>query len=143
MKLFPITKKSNSSVLDILREIGYPDVVALQTKIIDTVHCSVPVSKVHNIIHLLKCHPSLRFNFLVDMCAVDYPDPNSRIPYPTLPGVHNVDGTPLFHQSLRKERFDVVYILTSLHQSARIYITTYVDELKTVPTITDLFNSAN
>jgi NADH-quinone oxidoreductase subunit C len=64
----------------------------------------------------LRDDPALRFNQLVDICGVDYPD--------------------------RAERFDVVYQLLSMAKNLRLRVKVTTDTRTPVPSLTGLFPNA-
>ncbi len=68
-------------------------------------------------IYLLKNHNNLRFSQLVDICGVDYLN--------------------------KKNRFEVIYNLLSLKYNCRLKIKVNTSELKPIPTISSIFQSAN
>ena len=67
--------------------------------------------------NFLKTDPTCRFNQLVDITAVDYPE--------------------------REKRFDVVYHLLSMHQNQRIRFKAAVREDEPIASLTGVFPSAN
>lgn len=79
----------------------------------------VEVSQIKNLIKWLKETPAISFNFLTDICAVQYPGDGNR-------------------------EFAVVYHLHNLSENFRLRIKTFVGrENMNVPTLTDLFSAAN
>jgi NADH-quinone oxidoreductase subunit C len=64
----------------------------------------------------LRDEPALRFEVLIDICGVDYPD--------------------------RPERFDVVYQLLSLKHNRRVRVKVTTDEATPVPSVTGVYSSA-
>ena len=73
--------------------------------------------KIVEVLTLLRDDPACKFEVLIDICGVDYPE--------------------------RRERFDVVYHLLSprLNQRVRVKITT--DETTPVASVNDVFPAAN
>jgi NADH/F420H2 dehydrogenase subunit C len=69
-----------------------------------------------NLMYFLKNHSGTRYQQLIDVCGVDYPD--------------------------RSNRFEVVYQLLSLDYRHRIRVKIQVDEATAVPSIVHLFPSA-
>ncbi|CAG7846226.1 Probable NADH-ubiquinone oxidoreductase 30.4 kDa subunit, mitochondrial; AltName: Full=Alkane-inducible protein 1; AltName: Full=CI-31kD; AltName: Full=Complex I-30kD; Flags: Precursor [Serendipita indica DSM 11827] len=65
----------------------------------------------------LRDHTNCQYKSLVDISGVDYPT--------------------------REKRFEVVYHLLSVRFASRIRVKTYADETSGVPSVTDMFNSAN
>ncbi|MCX6304644.1 MAG: NADH-quinone oxidoreductase subunit C [Bacteroidetes bacterium] len=81
-----------------------------------TVIVTTPV--IHEVIRFLKESETMNFNFLTDLCGIHYPD----------------RGLPL----------GVVYHLHNLAENKRIRIKTFVTlGNPVVPTVTDLFSTAN
>lgn len=73
----------------------------------------------HNLprlLHFLRDHVQCRFKMLVDITAVDYPQ--------------------------RTDRFELIYMLQSIHHNARIIVKTSTDELTPVPTATAIYGGA-
>jgi len=64
----------------------------------------------------LRDEPDFKFEMLIDVCGVDYPD--------------------------REKRFDVVYNLLSLKHNYRIRVKVPVSEDESVPSVVDLYPSA-
>jgi NADH-quinone oxidoreductase subunit C len=65
----------------------------------------------------LRDDPELRFNFLSDLCGVDYPE--------------------------RKPRFDVVYNLYSISKNHRVRLKVRVDDGESVSSVTSVWSTAN
>lgn len=65
----------------------------------------------------LREDAEMRFSQLVDVCGVDYPD--------------------------RPQRFEVVYNLLSLTKNLRVRVKLMVDEVTPVPSVVDVYPSAN
>lgn len=75
---------------------------------------------VKDVIRFMHENEILRFNFLTDLCGVHYPD------------------------NTKDAQFAVVYLLHNWIDNVRVRIKTYTDADKPeVPTITDIFMSAN
>ena len=66
---------------------------------------------------LLKTHCLCKFNMLVDIIGVDYPNRNSR--------------------------FDVIYNLLSLQYNSRARVKIIIDEISPIDSVCNLYNSAN
>src|SRR6056297_4368967 len=77
----------------------------------------VTPSNVRGFVEFLKTDPNCKFSTLVDITAVDYPQ--------------------------RPKRFDVVYHFLSMYQNHRIRMRVSVREEEMVPSITEIFPSAN
>ncbi len=74
-------------------------------------------SQIVKVLRFLRDDPTCRFSVLIDICGVDYPS--------------------------RKHRFDVVYHLLSMHQNNRVRVKVRADEETMVPSVVDLFPTAN
>lgn len=68
------------------------------------------------VLHFLRDDKETRFEILVDVTAVDYPE--------------------------REQRFDVVYTLLSMKQNHRIRVKISADEETLIPTVTTIYSSA-
>ncbi len=77
----------------------------------------VKPSQITSLCHVLHSDTELQFNFLSDMCGVDY-----------LP---------------RQPRFDLVYHLFSLPRNHRLRIKIRLDEGQSVPSVTSVWQTAN
>lgn len=89
-------------------------VLSLQKKEFIVVSFSKIIKKT---LHLLKEHTNSQFQYISDICGVDY--------------IQN------------KKRFEVVYNLLSLRYNQRIRIRTLIGELDSIESIVSLFVSAN
>lgn len=69
------------------------------------------------VLKFLRDDPACRFSTLLDITGVDYPE--------------------------RSQRFDVVYHLLSMYQNQRIRVTVRTDEETAVPSVVQVFPSAN
>ena len=78
---------------------------------------SIVPSSIVKVLTFLRDDGSCQFKQLLDLCGVDYPE--------------------------RKKRFEVVYNLLSLSQNQRIRIKAAVAEEEPVPSVVDVFHSAN
>ncbi|MDR3475878.1 MAG: NADH-quinone oxidoreductase subunit C [Devosia sp.] len=78
---------------------------------------SVDAGAIVAVLTALRDEPGLRFQQLIDLCGVDYPE--------------------------RAKRFDVVYHLLSLTQNRRVRIKVQTDEDSAVPTITGVYPVAD
>jgi NADH:ubiquinone oxidoreductase subunit C len=76
----------------------------------------VEKNKINKLIYLLKNHISFIY-YLVDIIIIDRP--------------------------AHKQRFEIVYLLTSYITGVRLYIHVYVNEFEFVPTVSDIYLSAN
>ena len=75
------------------------------------------ISNLKNLIYFFKNHNNCRFLQLIDICGVDYIN--------------------------QKDRFEVIYNFLSLKYSIRIKVKVKTSELKPIPTLSLIFNSAN
>jgi NADH-quinone oxidoreductase subunit C len=78
---------------------------------------TVTAASVARVLTYLRDEPALMFKELVDLCGVDYPE--------------------------RERRFDVVYHLLSMHHNARIRVKVETDENTPVPSVAEVFPTAN
>jgi len=74
-------------------------------------------SQIVKVLRFLRDDPTCRFSVLIDIGGVDYPT--------------------------RKQRFEVVYHLLSMHQNHRVRVKVPADEETQVPSVVDLFPTAN
>ena len=98
-------------------ELKRPDCVIGWSIAFGELTVDVALSNIVGFTEFLKTDPSCRFNSLVDITAVDYPE--------------------------RAKRFDVVYHFLSMYQNHRIRLRVAVREDETVPSITSVHVSAN
>ena len=86
----------------------------------ETVHGELtiraPVESLERVIKFLRDDSSCRFEMLIDICGVDYPE--------------------------RSTRFEVVYHLLSVGNNLRIRLKVGVDEESAVPSVTSFYNTA-
>lgn len=75
-----------------------------------------PKSIVH-VLFFLKHHSQSQFRLLTDICGVDYPE--------------------------KKKRFEVSYVLLSVLYNVRIVVTTSVDEITPIESVTSIYNCAD
>lgn len=73
--------------------------------------------QIEKVLKFLRDDPACHFSTLIDVCGADYPG--------------------------RAKRFDVVYHLLSLHQNQRVRIKIQTDEQTPVPSVVDIYPSAN
>jgi len=73
-------------------------------------------SSVPALLTLLRDNPRCRFNMLVDLCGVDYPE--------------------------REQRFEVVYNLLSLPHNRRVRVKVPTDEATPVPSVASIYRAA-
>jgi len=69
-----------------------------------------------NIMYFLRDHESCLFKMLIDILVVDYPE--------------------------SKQRFSLIYCLLSLKYNIRVSVKVQIDELTSVPSITNIYKSA-
>jgi len=72
----------------------------------------VPLKYIKNFMIFLKNHENCKFNLLIDICAVDYPE--------------------------RKKRFEIVYQLLSISYNQRLRIKTCISENIVINSISDI-----
>jgi NADH-quinone oxidoreductase subunit C len=77
----------------------------------------VETSRIAAVLKILRDDPALKFQQLIDLCGVDYPE--------------------------RPKRFDVVYHLLSLNKNRRVRLKVQTDEASAVPTITGVYPVAD
>lgn len=82
----------------------------------DELIVKVRPASIKKVLRLLRDHTYCKYSVLVDITAVDYPE--------------------------RKERFEVVYLLLSMCYNARLRVTTVVDELTPLQSVTSIYNAA-
>lgn len=70
-----------------------------------------------NTLLFLKNYENSRFDLLVDICGVDFPN--------------------------KKNRFEINYILLSMSNNQRIRIKTYTHETGSIPSINEIFKNSN
>lgn len=77
----------------------------------------VPLTKIYPILTFLKYHTNTQYKVLSDLCVVDYPT--------------------------KTNRFEIIYNLLSLQYNSRITVKVSCNELQTVPSIVNIYKSAN
>ena len=77
----------------------------------------VAAAEIGPVLQILRDDPECRFEILIDICGVDYPE--------------------------RAHRFDVVYHLLSPRKNQRIRVKCEADEDTPVPSVIDVFSAAN
>ena len=106
-----------------LIELGDLIAAALPEDVIDTevalgeLIVRVQRSAIVRVLTFLRDDSNCQFKCLMDICGVDYPE--------------------------REERFEVVYNLLSLKHNQRVRVKLSVDETTSVPSVTDVFSSAD
>ncbi len=93
-----------------------PEEVSSAEVVRDELVLRVKRGAIVKVLTFLRDDTSCQFRQLVDVCGVDYPE--------------------------RKQRFEVVYHLLSLHQNQRIRVKLSTDEETPVPSATGVFSSA-
>lgn len=78
---------------------------------------TAPLPRIVEALTFLRDHPDYRFELMIDLTAVDYPE--------------------------REKRFDVVYHLLSMSKNLRVRVKLVTDEDTPVPTVTAAFPNAN
>ena len=79
----------------------------------DELSLNAPLPRIVEALTFLRDHPDYRFEVLIDLTAVDYPE--------------------------REKRFEVVYHLLSLTRNARIRVKVATDEVQPVPSVTAIW----
>jgi NADH-quinone oxidoreductase subunit C len=77
----------------------------------------VETSRIADVLKTLRDDPALKFQQLIDLCGVDYPE--------------------------RAKRFDVVYHLLSMTKNRRVRLKVQTDEVGAVPTISGVYPVAD
>jgi NADH-quinone oxidoreductase subunit C len=88
-----------------------------QTLVLGELSIVVPAEAVVSVLRTLRDDPQCQFEQLIDICGVDYPE--------------------------REKRFDVVYHVLSLRKNQRLRIKCEIDDRTPVPSVVELFPSAN
>ncbi|AGK57446.1 NADH dehydrogenase subunit C [Hyphomicrobium denitrificans 1NES1] len=83
----------------------------------DEASISVPRDRIVEVLKMLRDDSKCRFEVLIDICGVDYPE--------------------------REARFDVVYHLLSPRLNQRLRVKIATDETSPVPSVNDVFPAAN
>lgn len=83
----------------------------------DELCLTAPLPRIVEALTFLRDHPDYRFEVMIDLTAVDYPE--------------------------REKRFDVVYHLLSMSKNLRVRVKLVTDEDTPVPTATAAFPNAN
>jgi len=110
-------KMENALVIDKLYKAFGQDILKMDTGS-DILSVTVAQPVIHEVIRFLKEEPEMGFMMLTDLCGIHYPD----------------RGLPL----------GVIYHLHHLSENFRIRIKTFVTTADpAVPTVSDLFSSAN
>jgi NADH/F420H2 dehydrogenase subunit C len=90
----------------------FDEIVVIKNEII----AIVPLNLILNFMTFIKNHETCRFDLLVDICGVDYPERNNR--------------------------FEIIYQLLSISYSQRLCIKTYTCENKSICSISKVFINA-
>lgn len=83
----------------------------------DSITIYVSPNHLRNVLYFLRDNTNSQYKSLMDICAIDYP--------------------------AKEKRFELVYVLLSVKYNTRICVKTYTDELTPVPTVSDIFSSAD
>lgn len=83
----------------------------------DELSLNAPLPRIVEALTFLRDHPDYRFEVLIDLTAVDYPE--------------------------REKRFEVVYHLLSMSKNLRVRVKLVTDEDTPVPTVTPAYPCAN
>jgi NADH-quinone oxidoreductase subunit C len=106
----------NSIALEKLKE-RFPESILEVGEFRDELTIIVKKEGIVPICQFLRDDPKLSYNFLSDLCGVDYLE--------------------------RKPRFDVVYNLYSIEKNHRVRLKVRVDEGEIVPSVTSVWSGAN
>jgi NADH-quinone oxidoreductase subunit C len=88
--------------------------------------------EIPNVCRLLRDHPRLAFEQLIDLCGVDYLDYRKEAPAEVRQGKGN------------RPRFAVVYHLLSVRHNQRLRLRVFLDdEMPLVASVMEIWNSAN
>ncbi len=98
-------------------ELKRPDCVISTEIAHGELNVTVAPARLPGFVDYLRTEPTCRFSTLIDITAVDYPQ--------------------------REKRFDIVYHFLSMYQNQRIRLRAQVREDEMVPSLTDIFPSAN
>lgn len=82
----------------------------------DELSITVKTSEIKKVLLYLRDHTYSKYEVLIDIIGVDYPD--------------------------RKDRFEVIYLLLSVRYNARIIVKCSVDEVTPVDSVTDIYKVA-
>lgn len=99
-----------------LRPLLGPDLISSEI-VREQLTIQVFTASIVRVLTLLRDHDQCQFRLLMDICGVDYPD--------------------------RPQRFEVVYHLLSVFRNQRVRVKIFADETTYIPSVTDVFNSAN
>jgi len=105
-----------SLILKKLKE-KFPDSILEIIEFRNELACVVRKEDIVLICNFLRDDPELSFNFLSDLCGVDYME--------------------------RKPRFDVVYNLYSINRNHRVRLKVKVDDGESIPSVTLVWSTAN
>jgi len=83
----------------------------------EQLYIEIELENLSSVILFLKSNKNCKFQQLIDITAVDYPE--------------------------KEKRFKLIYLLLSHENNLRIVISFYVDELTKIPSLTKIFPSAN
>jgi NADH-quinone oxidoreductase subunit C len=108
--------KFEKMILTRLKE-KFPDSILEVTEFRNELTFIVKKEDIVRLCAFLRDDPEFSFNFLSDLCGVDY--------------------------LVRKPRFDVVYNLYSISKNKRVRLKAKVDEGESVPSVASIWNTAN
>lgn len=77
----------------------------------------IPFNLIQNFLFFIKKHEILKFDYLVEICGVDYPE--------------------------RKKRFEIIYIVSTKLYNQRIKVKIYTKENQTINSISNIFINSN
>ncbi len=87
----------------------FDEIISIKNEIVVT----VPLNLITNFMFFIKNHENCRFDLLVDICGVDYPE--------------------------QSKRFEIVYQLLSISYNQRLFIKVYTCENQVVHSISKIF----
>ena len=120
--------------LESLRERYEDSVEDIRTENTDVPIVYIKKEKLISFLGSLRSEEGFEFNFLADLTAVDFNPPVDKIPDYGLGHFRSEGDAP---------RFEVIYQMLSLQNKFRLRIKVRVGEGEEVPSVTDLWKSAN
>ena len=115
-----MTPKNNSSILKDKYKLIKSSLVAFKCDfelINDELNILLDNKDLTKIVLFMKDNPATNFDVLIDICAIDFPE--------------------------RERRFQIVYNFLSTTQNLRVRLTTSINELELLPSITNIYPCAN
>ena len=115
-----MTSKINLSILNDKYKLIESSLVAFKCDfelINDELNILLDNKDLTKIVLFMKDNPATNFDVLIDICAIDFPE--------------------------REKRFEIVYNFLSTTQNLRVRLTTSINELELLPSITNIYPCAN